>query len=230
MVTHLPWSNIFVAAVGAALSPVPIVAVILILFSPKSKRNGALFVLGWIVGVVTMVWLVLWLMLRVLAAGRIASGQTATSMTGEASLVLGAIFLVIAVVQWRRRPAAGAEQPLPAWSRMLDHMAAWQAPLLAFGLAVINPKNFALTLAVALAIGDAEVMLRQAWLGMLVYIVLGSLTITVPVLYRILAGERASRRLTLWKSWLLQNNATVVCLVLLLIGVGLIGKGLEAMI
>jgi len=41
---------ILTPAVGVALSPLPIVAVILMLFSAKARTNGPAFVLGWVIG------------------------------------------------------------------------------------------------------------------------------------------------------------------------------------
>ena len=38
------------SAVGVALSPVPIIAVILMLGTPKAKSNGPAFMIGWILG------------------------------------------------------------------------------------------------------------------------------------------------------------------------------------
>jgi Sap, sulfolipid-1-addressing protein len=38
-------------AVGVAVSPMPIVAVILMLVTPKARSNGPAFLLGWLVGV-----------------------------------------------------------------------------------------------------------------------------------------------------------------------------------
>ena len=37
-------------AVGVALSPVPIIAVILMLVTPRARSNGPAFVVGWLVG------------------------------------------------------------------------------------------------------------------------------------------------------------------------------------
>ena len=37
-------------AVGVALSPVPIIAVILMLVTPRARVNGPAFVVGWLVG------------------------------------------------------------------------------------------------------------------------------------------------------------------------------------
>jgi hypothetical protein len=37
-------------AVGVALSPVPIIAVVLMLTTPRARTNGPAFVLGWLLG------------------------------------------------------------------------------------------------------------------------------------------------------------------------------------
>ena len=39
-------------AVGVAISPFPIVAVVLMLVTPRGKSNGLAFLLGWLVGLV----------------------------------------------------------------------------------------------------------------------------------------------------------------------------------
>jgi hypothetical protein len=38
-------------ALGVALSPIPIIAVILMLLSPKAQENGAAFLVGWVAGI-----------------------------------------------------------------------------------------------------------------------------------------------------------------------------------
>jgi hypothetical protein len=37
-------------AVGVAISPIPIIAVVLMLSTPKDRGNGLAFLLGWLVG------------------------------------------------------------------------------------------------------------------------------------------------------------------------------------
>ena len=44
-------SEVLPFAIGVAISPVPIIAVILVLFSTRARVNGPVFALGWIVGV-----------------------------------------------------------------------------------------------------------------------------------------------------------------------------------
>ena len=38
-------------AVGVAVSPMPIVAMVLMLITPKAKVNGSVFLLGWVLGI-----------------------------------------------------------------------------------------------------------------------------------------------------------------------------------
>ena len=44
-------SQVLPYAVGVAISPLPIIAVILVLFSSRARVNGPCFLAGWIVGV-----------------------------------------------------------------------------------------------------------------------------------------------------------------------------------
>ncbi|HUK72944.1 MAG TPA: GAP family protein [Streptosporangiaceae bacterium] len=37
-------------AIGIALSPIPIIAVVLMLTTPRARANGPAFVLGWLLG------------------------------------------------------------------------------------------------------------------------------------------------------------------------------------
>ena len=47
---NIAFADLLPLAVGIALSPIPIVAVILMLFSARAKANGIAFVVGWVTG------------------------------------------------------------------------------------------------------------------------------------------------------------------------------------
>jgi hypothetical protein len=42
--------NVLPLALGVAISPIPIIAVILMLLSPKAHTNGPAFLVGWVAG------------------------------------------------------------------------------------------------------------------------------------------------------------------------------------
>ncbi|OWY59218.1 hypothetical protein B7486_75765, partial [cyanobacterium TDX16] len=90
--------GVLAPAVGVALSPIPIVAVILMLATPKGRSNGPAFGLGWIAGLVVVSVAVL----------TVTSGADTSSSTDDgtstALVVFGVVLLVVGVRQWRKRP------------------------------------------------------------------------------------------------------------------------------
>jgi hypothetical protein len=217
--------ELFAAATAVAISPVPIVAVILILFSRHPRRNGVMFLLGWILGMVliTGALLLLPIDLSFVPQAALAYGGAALQ------LFIGGLLVAAAFVVWRRTKG-DTSHALPRWTARIEQLSALQALELAVGLAVVNPKNLALAATVILSLMEAGVSSRQARLGLLTFVGLGSLTIAAPVAYRILAGKAADRHLQEWKEWLVANNTTVLFVLLLLMGMLIIGKGVGSLL
>ena len=98
-------------AIAVAISPIPIIAVILMLFSSQGEVNGPAFLSRMgrgLAGVSTVVY--------VLAHdGNVATSSTASDSVSWGKIALGAGFLLLARRQWRQRPAPGAEPALPRW-------------------------------------------------------------------------------------------------------------------
>src|SRR5829696_3889149 len=127
-------------AVGVAVSPVPIIAVVLMLATERGRVNGPMFALGWVAGLLMAGTAVL-----LLASGAGASDQAEpASWVGWLKLVLGLALLALAVRQWRGRPGAGETAQLPAWMRTVDSFKPGRALALGVALAAINPKNLLL--------------------------------------------------------------------------------------
>jgi hypothetical protein len=115
-------------AVGVAISPVPIIAVTLMLFSRRARVNGPLFLLGWVLalGVVsTIVYLVA-------DQGGAATSSTASDSIARGKIALGALLLVLALRNWRKRPAPGAEPEMPKWMAGIDTLTPERRSDLAF--------------------------------------------------------------------------------------------------
>ena len=114
---------------------------------------------------------------------------------------------------------------MPGWMGAIDEF----TPVRAFGLAVllagVNPKNLGLTLAAGSTIAQAGLADAEPWIVLSVFVALASLTVVLPVAYYLVAGESAKRTLDSMKSWLTTNNATVMSLLFLILGVLLVGNG-----
>src|SRR5215217_7982839 len=92
--------------VGVALSPVPIIAVVLMLATPRGRVNGLAFLAGWVVGLAVVGTAVL-----LIANGGYASEAGAPAdWVSILKLVLGVLLLGLSVRQWRGRPR-GDERP-----------------------------------------------------------------------------------------------------------------------
>jgi Sap, sulfolipid-1-addressing protein len=213
-------------ALGVAISPVPIIAVILMLFSQRARSNGSAFLLGWVLALAVVGSLVL-----VLAnVGKISAGGTPSTLAYVLKLLLGLLFLVLSIRQWRGRSKEGEEPHMPKWMATIDTFTAGKAFGLSALLAGLNPKNLALTLAAALTIAQANVSGAGPWIALAVFVIIASTSVAVPVLYYLFAGQSAEKTLNSWKTWLVANNETVMFMLFLVIGTLLLGQGLGGLI
>src|ERR1700712_3472652 len=163
--------------VGVALSPVPIIAVVLMLATPKGRANGPAFLLGWIVGLTVVGTIVL-----LLSGGSTGGDGDGPSTTNSiVMLVLGVLVLGVALRQWRGRPAPGTESELPKWMQTIDSF----TPVKAFGMAVvlsaINPKNLLLTVGAAAAIAGTGASNGDQAVALAVFVLIGTLGPGIPV-------------------------------------------------
>jgi threonine/homoserine/homoserine lactone efflux protein len=165
-----------------AVSPIPIAAAIVILFTPKAKSNGPSFMLGWIIGL-----------------------------------------LVVAAGSWKKRPASGETAETPGWMASLDEFGLGKSFGIGFLLSAVNPKNLMLVLAAAVTISASDLSMGSQVIVLLVFVAIAASTVVIPVIWYLLAGERADATLSKAKGWLIQNNSTVMAVLLLVFGVKLIG-------
>jgi hypothetical protein len=131
-------SEVLPFAIGVAISPVPIIAVILVLFSARARVNGPVFALGWVVGVAvvgTVVYLIA-------DAGDVSSGGSASDGSYWAKLVGGILLVLLAFRNWRKRPAAGETPAQPKWMAAINTLTPVKAGVLALLLAAANRRTW----------------------------------------------------------------------------------------
>ena len=208
------------SAVGVALSPVPIVAVILMLGTPKARTNGPMFAVGWVAGLVAVGVIVL------LVAGDADSGGDTSTAVDVVVLLFGLLLLGVAVKQWQARPRAGETPEMPRWMAAIDQFSAGRSLGLGALLSGVNPKNLALTLAAAASLAQAGLSAGGDAVGLTVFVVIGSLTVVGPVLAYLFLGERAERALAEVKEFMSDHNAVIMAVVCLVLAAKLIGNGI----
>src|SRR5829696_8647417 len=211
--------------VGVSLSPVPIIAVVLMLATPRARSNGPAFVLGWIVGLVVVGSLVL-----VVASGADAGqGSDPATWVDVLKLVLGTLLVLVAARQWVKRPREGADAPLPTWMRTIDEFSPARSIALGSALSGVNPKNLLLTVGAAAAIAGSASSAVQEAVAFGVFVAVATLGPGAPVIVYFALGERAVRSLGALKTWLSVHNAAIMAVLCLIIGAKLIGDGIAGL-
>ncbi len=211
--------------VGVALSPMPIIAVVLMLATPRGARNGPAFLLGWVIGLGLVGTIIL-----LVSSGASASDDGApATWTSILKLVLGLLLLAIAVKQWRGRPQGDDEAVLPKWMATIDAFTPARSVAMGFALSAINPKNLILTAGAAAAIASTGAATGDQAVALVVFIVVGTLGPGAPVAIFFLMGERAHEILDGLKTWMAKENVVIMAVLCLIIGAKLVGDAISGL-
>jgi threonine/homoserine/homoserine lactone efflux protein len=168
-------SDWVIPGIGVALSPVPILGMLLVLGGRRPIARGAAYWIAWTIGVAAPATAF------VVLAERLGDIDEEPAAIAVAEIALGAAFLAVAA-----RLAFGRhDEPSDATSRWLDRLDR-SGPLGASVLALIlssgNPKNLALMLAAAVAIAQD---------GRLTLGAIGFVAVAVSTVSLLLAGYLA---------------------------------------
>lgn len=208
-------------AIAVAVSPVPVAALILMLFTPRASSNGPAFLAGWVLGLVVVGAIVL-------LAGDVATDDTGESTTsGVVKLVFGLLLLLLALRSWASRPREGDEPKTPSWMAAIDQFGAGKSLGIAALLSGVNPKNLALTVAAAASIAAGGLSTGGEIGAFAVFVAIASVTVAAPVLVFLTLGERVQPGLERLKEWLIANNSAVMTVLLVILGAKLLGDGIR---
>jgi threonine/homoserine/homoserine lactone efflux protein len=216
-------SEVLPFAIGVAISPIPIIAVILMLFSERAKVNGPVFLAGWVIGLSVVVAVVY----GIAHAANAATDSTANDTVSWIKVGLGVVLLGAARRQYAKRPKPGEDAAMPKWLSTVDRV----EPAAAFGLGLLssaaNPKNLVLAAGAAAGVAQVNDSVGDAVVALIAFVVIASLSVGGAVAYYLIGGERARAHLDDLRTWLSVHNAAVMAVLFLVFGVVLIAKGLD---
>jgi hypothetical protein len=212
-------------ALGVAVSPIPIIAVILMLLAPKAGGTSTGFLVGWLVGIAgaTTVFLLL------AGVSDLGSSTEPSAAASWVKLGLGVLLLLVAARQWQGRPEPGAEPALPKWMTAIDQFTAVKAAGLGLLLSAVNPKNLLMCVAAGVTVAGGGLDTGAAVVAVAVFVAIAASTVLVPVVGYAVASDRMRHPLDELKAWLQQHNVALLAVILLVIGAVLVGKGLRGL-
>lgn len=201
------------AAIGIALSPLPIASVVFLLGHRRGYGSALACALGWMAAV------------AVALVVAVAVGEQLPTGTGEGPPVQALVALAAAVVlfaiaawQWARRRLPDGS---PASTRWADAMEAL-GPGRAFGLGALlflSPKSVVLALAAGLTFGDEDPRAVETLVVGALFVLASGAVVLLPIVLAVALGRRAERPLEAMRSWIAEWGARSLVVVLVVLGV-----------
>jgi len=206
-------------ALGVALSPFPVIAAVLVLTGPRAATAGPALAAGFTAGLAA---------LSALAFALIdGSGRGDGVAAAVLRLALGAALLAAAVSKWRKRPRPGEVPPVPGWMAALHDIAPGRAFATGAALGGINPKNIGFAAAAAASV--AGLGPRGAAGAALAFALMGSGSVLLATLARLLAGAAATGPLDALRGFMVRHGGLVLAAIFALIGAKLVLAGLSGL-
>lgn len=212
-------ADLLTLGIAVAISPLSIVAVILMATSGKGRTNGTAFILG------CYAWGILFVGVLVLI-GRAAGADDPDSgphiMIDIIEIVLGAGLLVLAVLQWRGR----SSHETPRWMASLDELTpakAFLAGVLISG--PLSPKDLPLLAAAGGRISQSVLPTEQIVAVVLIFGVFGISAVAIPWIISVVSPSKVEVRLSGARNWLVANHGVIMTVLFVILGFKLIGAG-----
>ncbi|HEY5110190.1 MAG TPA: GAP family protein [Acidimicrobiales bacterium] len=209
-------------AVIVMVSPINIVAAILLLFSKRPLANASCYLGGFVAGVAVVVGGITAL------AGAIHLDPGSDRSRGASALLLAlGVWLIIRAVQkFRGRAGQDGKPSLPGWMDGIAGFGPGRSLAVGAGIGAGNPKNIAVAMGTAVAVSSSGLPVGQQVVVLAIYVVLASLGVAAPIVAMLVLGDRSDAVLDGWRSWLTRNNAAMMAVIYLFLGVYLIGQNL----
>lgn len=205
--------------VAIAISPLSIVAVILMATAGKGRTNGTAFILGSYTFAVLFLGLIAWFG-RANGTDEIDSGPHITVDVIE--MLLGVGLLALAIMEWRKR----SDTEEPKWMSGLDSLNMWKA----FGLGVLiagplSPKDLPLLIAAGGRISQAHLPADEVIGVIFIFAAIGIVGVVLPWLISVISPSRVEAMLSGLRHWLVANHAVIMTVLFIVLGFKLIGAG-----
>ncbi len=210
-------------AVGIAISPIPIVAIVLMLGTDNAKSDSLSFLFGWIVAMAAAGAI----LLAVIGSSDPTDNGAPADWSSTLKLVLGIVLLGLAVKQWRNRPRPGEDAPMPKWMSSVEGFTPVKSAGLGVVVSVVNPKNLILIIGGATAISQTDVAGSDQAIVWAIFILIATIGVAAPVVIYFAMGDKAAAILDDLKGWMAHNNGAIMAVILVFLGVKLIGDAIS---
>ena len=221
-------ASVLPLAVAKMVAPTIVPIPIALLTGRHGRAKSAVFTLGWFLGPIVMGNLML-----LLVAAFAVPGEAASTIAHALMLGLGLLCLLMTLQAWRLSASLlpiGRTSDPAAWSENINRFSVSQSFFSGALLSGSGFKGTALLLSTLAVIAETNLDIVQAELALVIFAAIGSLLVGTPVAIAVYFGARADAVLDALRAWLDLHGQAVVLGTLLVLGVWLVGKGLEGLL
>jgi threonine/homoserine/homoserine lactone efflux protein len=209
------------AGLAIALSPFPVIGIVVILAGSRGRVNGPFFAVGWIVGLSVVTALVV-----VVFGGADDPDGTSSTIADWGRVLAGAALVALGVRKWWTRPQDGDDRAVPGWMATLDSATPAKASVLGLALSGANPKNLVLAAAAAASMVEVGLSGTDLVVAVVVFVLVGSLTVVGAVVLNVVGGAPGAALLDKVRVFMMDNSVAITVVILLVLGAKVLGDGL----
>lgn len=220
------WSSLLTTLIPLALviavSPLSVIPAVLVLHAPQPRPAGLAFLGGWILGLVAQT------VIFVEASGALGDMHKSSPPTWASWLrvVLGSGLILFGIYRWVTRRS---HTESPAWMRSFSTMRPRRAAITGLVLTVVRLEVLLMCLAAGLAIGTSHHDDVDKLMAALVFLAVAASTVAIPILAYVAAGHRLDDLMERVKTWMEKNNAAMLAVILVLIGLMVLHNGIRGL-
>lgn len=209
-------------AVGVAISPLPIIAMIVLCVIGKGKSQGTLYLLGWFFAIIGF------MVLTVLIGNGADAGTEAEPSTWSILLQFGFAFLLLWLAwdNWRKRPKEGEPIKEPGWVAGLSNSSTAGIIGLAIMMAIVNAKNLPIMASAAVMIAQKDGSWSAGLLDAALFAFIASLGLLIPWLIALIGGDKVKPMLERMQAWLYRYNNIIMTLLFGFLGINALSAAL----
>ncbi|MFI7355495.1 GAP family protein [Streptomyces avidinii] len=208
--------DLMLIALAIALYPLPMMAFILVVSSPRGVWKGLAFILAWLANLVVVIAIVL-----ALTGGEPPSPRSPPGVAAlAAKLAIGVWLVAYGVRRYRRLKVKAVRDTTSEPSRMEVG-----SPWAAAGLAVLL-QPWGMVAAGATTVVQADTSHATTYLALLGFCLLASSGLLAAELYMVFAPEAAQDRLLRMRTWMEGHKDEAIVFVCLLLGMWLTAQSI----
>lgn len=210
-------------AVAVAISPLPLIAVLLLFRSPHARAASVAFLVSRFLVVALVAGVVAF------AAELLPEFDDSSLLLAVLRILVGLALMVWAVVKVLKRPKRGDDVDMPGWMASIENSTVPSAARLGLLLSVANVKELAFGFGAGLTMASADLAVGPTILIAVLYALVACLALLVVIVAFLVAEQRVRGPLDSARGWLVRNNSVLIAGVLLIIGAILLGEGVSSL-